>query len=324
MRKLIINYDDEDRLFYPIFFPYAWKKTIAAINSGQRFVHYTSAETAANICRNKEIWLRKSSLMNDFMEIEHGLNCLNYALKNNKDNFLRIINSFKEGLSDEILEWYNGWLSHFRNDTYIFCLSEHRKSEDKMGRLSMWRAYGGNCGVAIVINPRVILTPSDALNAYTSPVAYYNERDTARELRNILNNIEINRAAIEAHGGHNCVSRLMKNAFRMATLCMKHPGFKEEAEWRVIYSPKFALSNVIKRGIRSISGMPQPVYLLPLSNIPSDGLTGLEIPELVDRVIVGPNEHPEVVAEAMVDLLKDASVERAGSRVIRSEIPLRR
>ena len=44
----------------------------------------------------------------------------------------------------------NSW-SDIRLNTYITCVSEHQDSEDKHGRLSMWRAFGGGTGTRVGI-----------------------------------------------------------------------------------------------------------------------------------------------------------------------------
>jgi len=37
--------------------------------------------------------------------------------------------------------------------------------------------------------------------------------------------------------------------FMTTSVALKHPGFKEENEWRVIYNPEYYKSNVIKEEI---------------------------------------------------------------------------
>lgn len=320
---ILAKFSPDETRGYEIFFPFALRKIRQAISDKQRFVHYTSADTALNICRKPEIWLRKSNCMNDFMEIEYGLECLNYALSQNKEKIRSILDGLHEGTFDRSVEWYNGWLSHFRNDTYIFCISEHYPEEDSMGRLSMWRAYGGDTGVALVLNPEVILTPSEALNAHSSPVAYFSKEQASTELSNLLDNIANNKDYI-LQKGENYLHNSMCEVFRMSTLCMKHPGFREEAEWRVIYSPQYSESSAIKRSIQSIGGVIQPVYAIPLKDMPESGLNNLEIPQLVERVIIGPTEFPDVIAEAMADLLSSVGVTEPKKRVFTSDIPLRR
>ena len=62
------------------------------------------------------------------------------------------------------------------------CISEHLEDEDNHGRLSIWRAYGGSTGVAMVMNSRAMFTESNALGAFTSPVQYANVETFGREL----------------------------------------------------------------------------------------------------------------------------------------------
>lgn len=306
-----------------IFKPFAWKKFVNSYSVNQRFVHYTSAHTAMLMCENKEIWLRKSNVMNDFMEIEYGFDCLNNALVKNSESIKYLFKDISDGSLEKITEWYNGWLPHFRNDTYIFCLSEHYENEDKTGRLSMWRAYGGDAGVAVVLSPTAILSPSDALGAYSSPVAYLGREEFSLELMSVIENIKSKKDYIKAQDSEYFYNNIC-DVFRDATLCTKHPGFREEAEWRIIYSPSFNSSPRITKEVKSINGVVQPICRIPLIDIPDEGLVGLSIPDLIDRIIVGPSEHPEVMAEAFIELLTAAGVENAQSKVITSDIPLRR
>lgn len=50
------------------------------VRKGRRFVHYTSANGAASIIREQEVWLRNSSVMNDYSEVAHGEHCLSAVL----------------------------------------------------------------------------------------------------------------------------------------------------------------------------------------------------------------------------------------------------
>ncbi|WP_320290787.1 hypothetical protein [Mesorhizobium album] len=62
---------------------------------------------------------------------------------------------------------------------------------------------------------------------------------------------------------------------------------------------------------------------IPLADVPEEGLTGITVPELVDRVIIGPTNFPFEMREAIVELLAAKGVEDAESQVIVSDIPLR-
>jgi hypothetical protein len=313
---------DQQQRLLATFFPHAFRRTMAALNSDQRFVYYTNADTAVKIIRNNDVWMRKSSLMNDYREIEHGFECLNSAYKSNKDRVLAVFDSMFPGFCEKLETLFNAWLPHFRTDTYITCFSEHDASEDKHGRLSMWRAYGGVAGVAIVLHGGPFLRPSDALKAYASPVAYLNDDQFRQEFALLINSVESNRDFILPLGDQIVLNHIFA-AFRSAVLCTKHPGFHEEREWRVIYTPSFRKSERIISAIESISGTPQSICKIPLKNVPEENLVGLTLPELIDRVIIGPSKFPVGIYDALLTLLTEAGVENPASKIVVSDLPLR-
>jgi hypothetical protein len=217
---------------------------------------------------------------------------------------------------------FNGWLPLFRTDTYITCLSEHENSEDRHGRLSMWRAYGATARVAIVVNGGPLLRPTDALKAYTSPVAYCDDSEVEKEFLQLLENVENNIEFIKSIG-EELTHNHMFAALRHAILCTKHPGFREEREWRVIYSPSFQKSNRITSAIESIDGTPQSICKIPFKDVPEEGLFGLNLPDFIERVIVGPSKFPAGIYDALLVLLAEAGVQNPASKIVVSDVPLR-
>ena len=75
--------------------------------------------------------------------------------------------------------------------------------------------------------------------------------------------------------------------------------------------------------VTTINGIPQTVYKIPLLNIPEEGFLNAEIPELIDRIIIGPTQYPTAIAEAIEAQLVEAGVSDAGDRIVISDIPLR-
>lgn len=132
------------------------------------------------VIQGRSVWMRKTSCMNDFMEIDYGLDLLRAAYTEQNETIKATFDGMFSGFTKTLEERFNSWIPHFQRDTYIACLSEHDESENDTGRLSMWRAYGGDTGVAIVLNPGVFFRPTDAINAYTSPVAYSDPRSSRR------------------------------------------------------------------------------------------------------------------------------------------------
>jgi hypothetical protein len=72
--------------------------------SGNKFIHYTSAENSLNILNSQRLWLRNPSCMNDYMEISHGyqmlLNFFSDVEKKNK--FTLAIDAYEDGLAKMI------------------------------------------------------------------------------------------------------------------------------------------------------------------------------------------------------------------------------
>jgi hypothetical protein len=104
---------------------------------------------------------------------------------------------------------------------------------------------------------------------------------------------------------------------------LKHVGFREEREWRVIYSPKRSPSTLIESSIESHEGVPQTVYRFPLDGSVSAELAPLDITRLLDRVIIGPNQYSWAMYESFVAALARAGIENAERRVVVSGIPIR-
>ncbi len=186
----------------------------------------------------------------------------------------------------------------------------------------MWRAYGGSSGVAVVLNPDVFLNQSEALPAFTSPVAYLSEASFEQQLGRVVDNIEATKDFLESEGREELVAWLF-HAFRLAMLCTKHPGFKEEREWRVVYAPHLARSERIVESVQLIRGVPQVVHSIPFKDYPEEGLIGAELPQLISRVIIGPTEFPYQLRDATIALLRNAGVADAAEKVVVSTIPLR-
>lgn len=313
---------DKD-LYRYIFFPHRTERAADVVASRRRFVYYTSAETALRVLKNKEIWLRNALTMNDFMEVEHGFECLNSAYKGEPGERLqKALDACHEGLAQELLDHFNAWLPGIRHDTYIACVSEHLPDEDKSGRLSMWRAYGGSNGVAIVINGDVMFGEGTALGAFSSPCAYWTPEQMGAELTRIAARISEHKAYV-AGLERSKVKGTLFEMYRFAVLSTKHPGFSEEREWRVIASPLIHTDSLLTSAVETIRGVPQIVQKLHFENHPDKGLVGLALPDLLHRVIIGPCEFPLVIRRAIHEVLLGSGIEAPGDRIFVSDIPLR-
>jgi Protein of unknown function (DUF2971) len=314
---------DQDRITQ-IFFPYIAKKIQEVPPSDRRFAYYTTADTAMKILRGKQIWLRNTAVMNDYSEVEYGFNCFESAYQTEPGtNFQAALESCVPGLAEEVTkELFNDWQLIIRENTYVTCLSEHLSKEDQYGRLSMWRAYGNGAGVALVINGPVMFANTHVIQVMSGPVAYRRRDEVATELNEIAKNI-FDHADFLKSVSWDAARKAVFNMFLFGVLCTKHPGFIEESEWRVIASPQMYKSEYLTSAIEVIRGVPQRVLKLDLKNHPEQGFVGLAIPELIDRIIIGPCQFPEIVRAAFFELLQEAGVPDADERIVDSKIPLR-
>jgi hypothetical protein len=80
--------------------------------------------------------------------------------------------------------------------------------------------------------------------------------------------------------------------------CLKHEGFKEEREWRAIYSPKQRSSLFMKSSTKVVGGVPQVVYEIPIDATAAPVAADLDIAAMFDRLIIGPSPYPLAMSEA--------------------------
>jgi hypothetical protein len=311
-----------------IFMPYATKKAhdlYEATGTFARFVHYTSAEAALKIIKIKRIWMRNTTCMSDYSEVDHGYNIILKFFSNNdnKQEFIKVIEGCAIGVATEAIGLFDQLWSDIRFNTYIAAVSEHDVEEDSHGRLSMWRAFGGDVArVAIVINVPWISEGSEALKIQFSPVAYLKEEEVYDELRTVINNVRANSDFLRSVDRQLIVNMIF-NMLMIGVVCLKHEGFHEEREWRVIYAPKRLHSPLMESSTEVIGGIPQPVCKIPVDITVSDILSDLDLSKLFDRLIIGPSPYPWAMYESFVAALTEAGVADAGSRVFVSGIPIR-
>ena len=178
-----------------IFLPYynVRRKEVESKNLG--FAHYTNAQAAMNIIKTKEVWLKKITRMNDYSETYHGYGLLQASYKSRKDDLKKILDEIFPDIIQEVEDNFNHWWNKVRYETYIACFSEFDWADEdnkKLGRLSMWRAYGGNAGVCIVMKNAPFFNESGAFKAATMPVIYADDKEFEKNFSDLVTNIKTN------------------------------------------------------------------------------------------------------------------------------------
>jgi hypothetical protein len=321
--------------FEAIFMPEVRRQrnTFYANNPNPRFVHYTRAEAALEIIKNKRLWLRNATAMVDFREVEHGFDLLSnwFNTGDNRTRFITVFDEIHPGAAIEAMKKFDEmWQrSDFgvRGHTYIASVSEHHPSEDNYGRLSMWRAFGADAAarVAFVFKVPPLSGAAHFLQCIFSPVAYLNEERARQIIEEVLTNAIQEREFLRA-ARHDQIVTHIYFMFALAAICVKHEGFKEEQEWRIVYLPNlFPPPNppLLVRDVVAVGGVPQPIYKLPLDASIASEIASLDLAEMFDRLIIGPTRFPFVISEAFKNALEEIGVADPGSRVVASTIPIR-
>lgn len=306
-----------------VFFPYATQKRMEFQSASRSFVYYTTATTALKALRNREIWMRLTGVMNDHSEVEHGINCLNTALASDSGHQLaNALNGCFPGLHQEVLNQFGQWVPSIFADTFITCISEHDLEDRAYGKLSMWRAYGGNAGVALVLNPYVFFAETQALAAYTSPVLYANAEGLQAKLSEVAQNILVNSSYVQSIGREGAKNAVF-HALRFAAICTKHPAFKEEREWRIASSPSMQRSEYVKQFQEVIGEIPQPILKIELQDQPSEGLIGLQPQNFIEQILIGPCEFPNIIARSFAEEMQQLGFTNPWAKIGVTGIPLR-
>lgn len=187
----------------------------------------------------------------------------------------------------------------------------------------MWRAFGGNTArVAVVLRLPWFSAGSEALNLMVSPVAYLREEEAHAVLATVIENIGANHDFLVSIDRSAVVATVFTMLVAGVT-CLKHEGFHEEREWRVIYAPERSPSALMESSIEVVGGIPQMIYKLPLDANISGVLAELDLARIFDRLIIGPSQFSWSMYEAFTKALTAKGVEQADTRVCISGIPIR-
>lgn len=308
--------------FVDIFFPH-FADRFNAITDGAQLVHYTSAEAAYRILHGKQLWARSVHLMNDHSEVRHGLDCLQSGWESpSGDELKKWLDKLWPGLVASLeASFFGTQAPSLIDNSYILSLSEHARSEDKLGRLSMWRAYGGKAGVGLVLDPEALITRSKVLGFESAPVTYISQEDFLAWFTTWVRGLIRAESQLRSNSRGEMKSTMIW-VMRTFALATKHPGFREEQEWRLIHRAVRSTTNrFLELAPETIAGIPQMVAKIKFDE--HENPDGFSIPQLLRRVIIGPCEDPRPVRSALCNAMDGVGVQNCDDKIWMSHIPLR-
>ena len=290
------------------------------------FAHYTSAEAAIKILSSKRLWMRNATCMIDFREVEHGYGILlDYFRDSAKhQRFLSAMDTVSQNAGSDAVGFFDRLWGHIRTDTYITCMSDHNaKTENEIGRLSMWRGFGSNQPrVALVFSVPWFANLAVNVGVIISPCAYLRPSDGPQILDKVVANVVQDQVYLRTLPPDTFRAWVFQALLIMAT-CTKHHGFEEEREWRGVHTPAIAMPTLVTPLKTIYQGVPQTVFEMPLDSTVLPKLAQLDMSVLLDRVIIGPTPYGLAMRRAFVDALAAAGVPQPDSRVFNSDIPIR-
>jgi hypothetical protein len=315
-------------LFSPMF-DFVRNPAVPNTQRPRFLAHYTTLGVLEKIIKTEEVWLSNPLFMNDLQEMRFGMG-----------EGARIFNqlcagsAFEEacGSKERVAAMQSAFNYYFHKfdvehalDVNVFCLSEHDPQHPD-GRLSMWRAYGGNGdGVALVFNTDFITFNKDS-PLLIAKVIYASEEDRIQWLRRIF------AAALDILKQHqipddklHIAAHQIFTVMLIFSLISKHHGFSEENEYRIIYLPEGDVHKILAGGFHYVIGSQgvEPKLRLPIKPL---GITPVEtwtFDSILDRIILGPGVSSSLSVSAIARMLDMNGKPGFKQKLWTSGIPLR-
>jgi hypothetical protein len=243
--------------------------------------HYTDANGLLGILQEKELWASNALHLNDAGEVSHGLTLLSQEI----EKLLALAVTFPSDMKDAIKYWQNDLRKEAAEGPLVVSFSE------VPDQLSQWRAYcrdgsGYSIGFGLgdlqfamssskFLLVKCVYTPSEQFDLTMAVVRFLRRGFQHKKASRI--------------GFMDFYRLLVVKAFAVL-LALKHEGFREEQEWRLV-----SLDSDLPLKFRPGRFGIVPYCAIPLCK-PGEKL-GLA------NVYVGPNAAPDIATAAVRELL---------------------
>lgn len=284
-----------DELLESIFFQYDLENRNLLVNNADiDLAYYTSLEVLHYILTDGKIWLRNINCMNDYTEVLWSKNLIfnsigTFGRLEKLASFFKIFDAdidWKDRLNKLIVDMP---ISMMYN-AYITSFTVQRKMND-YGRLSMWRGYGRHVGGLLVFDKNKILQ-RDIEGIWLSKVGYFNQKKFDEQIDKIIFTFQkdIDKLRERKISAEN-IWDVFQRAIIFSLISVKHPGFEEEKEWRLIcFNNMSHDSNYISSETKVVNGIPQKIFMLNIKKI---------LPDILQKVIVGPTQYKITIRDAI-------------------------
>jgi hypothetical protein len=271
--------------------------------------HYTNAAGLIGILRSEKLWASDAWFLNDSMEIIYARDQMLAAIrresaKTEDPTRAKILRFTEETMRDPT--------GHELPTLYVSCFCEDGDL------LSQWRAYGREQGFAIGFDPEVlqqIEVTQDARSRVRQKITdippyllhvVYGEDPASIAISQAIETMGYGQSG----GGHYGVVAVNEVAwYVLPVLCrIKHPTFREEREWRLVYVIWYDQQEQIARF------RPSSIGIVPYIEVP---LT----PSAIRQIVLGPGNHLDTRRDGVKAMLR--TLGRNEIEVEASDSPLR-
>ncbi|MGF6969665.1 hypothetical protein OKW43_006760 [Paraburkholderia sp. WC7.3g] len=288
--------------------------------------HYYSITTLEAVVKNEQFWFSNPLYMNDFEELVFGLVNSRNRFRDNAS----IRNAFKTSerynkFREQVLWIFDQFDKGLMFDIYIACFSAH-DAADNDGLLSMWRGYGANgSGAAIVFNTAALTEiPHSPLRV--DPVTYGTSDERLAWIDLILEKFAELASAreIPEDAVFTCASELFERLLTFSVFT-KHRGFREENEWRLVYSRHYDPNQILTGmlGYFINGGTVEPKLKFKIAPLDGAAAGGVTLEQLVAKIILGPNGASVRSTMAVRRMLETLGKPLLAERVVTSSTPYR-
>lgn len=284
--------------------------------------HYTNASGLLSILSNSKIWASDLRFLNDAQEAIYALDLFRRSLTEMENPALNPDHPIHK-YSEEFGATFEGYKSMVAAEmgspkfpVYVTCFCEFGDL------LSQWRAYGSDHGYAIELKSSELDAAIRRISGYPDarmlmPVRYGVEAATAvlsTALQVVSEDTNLGHIGVHAH----------YMALRLSALLatVKHPGFKEEQEWRTIAAFE-QYDRSVHEYIPALEEYDYDRNLLKFRSSSMAIVPYIEVPfpkEAVVSIRLGPGRHLDIRQQGVQRLLYSLDYE---AEVFSSEVPLR-
>ena len=270
------------------------------IQGNARVWHYTDARGLQGIIANRELWATSTAMLNDSQEMHHGIGVLDECWVDVQKAVGVYFRVEQVAFVNDVIE--QGKKALFESDCYVVCASLEFDS------LSSWRGYAGTTGFAVGLRPYGLEILSSAEHPYVRMANFLpswrkvkyersSQRALAKKALHFMADCAPEPGITQGSDEWNAaLYACIQMSYVLCVACMKHEGFRDEREARLLLVSDFFDNDEDSVQYRAgWLGITPYIRLTGTDGVkrehPSTLTTRNQLP--IEEVVVGPCPYPD-------------------------------